>query len=150
MICGCSQAYFCDELRRNAVPGVLYQKEASRNGVVEHLFPGIDKLTPPPLRPNFESLWVSEPIFFEKLALVVAYIGTQLSLSGSCCMTHSQVLQDFPDTSQVSLHKNNQISLKFRVFWDVAPRSHVEVGRCFRGAHCLHHHRPDDGSSTHI
>jgi hypothetical protein len=32
---------------------------------------------------------------------------------------------------------------KFRVFWDVAPCSHVEVDRRFRGAYCLHH-RPDD------
>jgi hypothetical protein len=28
---------------------------------------------------------------------------------------------------------------KFRVFLDVAPRSHVEVDRRFRGAYCLHH-----------
>jgi hypothetical protein len=34
--------------------------------------------------------------------------------------------------------------LKFRVFCDVAPCSHVEVGRRFRGAYCLHHHG-DDG-----
>jgi hypothetical protein len=26
------------------------------------------------------------------------------------CMTHRQALQDFPDTSQVSLHKNNKIN----------------------------------------
>jgi len=30
-------------------------------------------------------------------------------------------------------------SMKFRVFWDVAPCSHVEVDRRFRGAYCLHH-----------
>jgi hypothetical protein len=29
--------------------------------------------------------------------------------------------------------------MKFRVFWDVAPCSHVEVGRRFGGAYCLHH-----------
>jgi hypothetical protein len=29
--------------------------------------------------------------------------------------------------------------LDFRVFWDVAPCSHVEVDRRFRGAYCLHH-----------
>jgi hypothetical protein len=28
--------------------------------------------------------------------------------------------------------------MKFRVFWDVAPCSHVEVDRRFRGAYCLH------------
>jgi hypothetical protein len=25
--------------------------------------------------------------------------------------------------------------MKFRVFWDVAPHSHVDVERCFRGAY---------------
>jgi hypothetical protein len=30
-------------------------------------------------------------------------------------------------------------SMKFRGFWDVAPCSHVEVNRRFRGAYCLHH-----------
>jgi hypothetical protein len=29
--------------------------------------------------------------------------------------------------------------MKFGVFWDVAPCNHVEVGRRFRGAYCLHH-----------
>jgi hypothetical protein len=29
--------------------------------------------------------------------------------------------------------------MKFRVFWDVAPCSQVEVDLCFRGAYCLHH-----------
>jgi hypothetical protein len=31
------------------------------------------------------------------------------------------------------------LRLKFRVFWDVAPCSHVEMDRRFRGAYCLHH-----------
>jgi hypothetical protein len=29
--------------------------------------------------------------------------------------------------------------MKFRAFWDVAPCSHVEVDRRFRGTYCLHH-----------
>jgi hypothetical protein len=29
--------------------------------------------------------------------------------------------------------------MSFRVFWDVAPCSRVEVNRRFRGAYCLHH-----------
>jgi hypothetical protein len=29
--------------------------------------------------------------------------------------------------------------MKFRVFWDVAPCSHVEVDQRFGGAYCLHH-----------
>jgi hypothetical protein len=28
-------------------------------------------------------------------------------------MTHRQALQDFPDTSQVSLHKDNKVNLPF-------------------------------------
>jgi hypothetical protein len=36
------------------------------------------------------------------------------------------------------------VNRKFRVFWDIAPCSHVEVDRRFGGAYCLHH-RPDDG-----
>jgi hypothetical protein len=31
--------------------------------------------------------------------------------SGRNCTTHCQALQDFPDTSQVSLHKNNKFNL---------------------------------------
>jgi hypothetical protein len=30
--------------------------------------------------------------------------------------------------------------LKLRVLWDVAPCSHVEVDRRFRGKYCLHHY----------
>jgi hypothetical protein len=40
-------------------------------------------------------------------------------------------------------------SMKFTVFWDMPPCSHVEVGRRFRGEYCLHH-SPDDGGSTHL
>jgi hypothetical protein len=36
--------------------------------------------------------------------------------------------------------------MKFRIFWDVAPCSQVDVVRRFRGAYCLHH-RPYDESS---
>jgi hypothetical protein len=28
------------------------------------------------------------------------------------------------------------VSMKFRVFWDVAPCSHIEADRRFRGAYC--------------
>jgi hypothetical protein len=31
------------------------------------------------------------------------------------------------------------LGIKFRIFWDVALCSHVEVYRRFRGAYCLHH-----------
>jgi hypothetical protein len=32
---------------------------------------------------------------------------------GRNCMTHRQALQDFPDTSQVSLHKNDKVNFPF-------------------------------------
>jgi hypothetical protein len=31
------------------------------------------------------------------------------------------------------------VSMKFRVFWDVAPFSQVDVDQYFRGAYCFHH-----------
>jgi hypothetical protein len=37
--------------------------------------------------------------------------------------------------------------MKFTVFWDVEPCSHVTVDRRFKGAYCLHHQgddSPDD------
>jgi hypothetical protein len=43
--------------------------------------------------------------------------------------------------------------MKFAVFWDVAPCSHVEVDGRYRGEYRLHHQghdRPDDGGSTHL
>jgi hypothetical protein len=41
-------------------------------------------------------------------------------------------------------------SMKFRVLWDVAPYSHVEVDPCFRDTYGLHHQgdEPDDEGST--
>jgi hypothetical protein len=42
-----------------------------------------------------------------------------------------------------------ELKIKFRLLWDVAPSSQVEVYRRFRGAYCVHHH-PDDGSNTHL
>jgi hypothetical protein len=59
---------FGDGMRGNAIPGVLSQ-DASRNGVPEPILPGIDIIAPSPLRPNFGSLCVPEPIFFRKIAL---------------------------------------------------------------------------------
>jgi hypothetical protein len=45
-------------------------------------------------------------------------------------------------------HANSISFIKFRVFWIVAPCSHVEVDRRFRGAYCLHH--TDDRGSTYL
>jgi hypothetical protein len=56
------------------------------------------------------------------------------------------------EPDDVKFHVLAAVSMKFRVLWDVAPCSHVEVDRHFRGAYCLYHqaHRPDDGGSTHL
>jgi hypothetical protein len=40
-------------------------------------------------------------------------------------------------------------SMKFGVFWDVPPCSHVEVGSRFRRMYCLHH-QGDYGGSMHL
>jgi hypothetical protein len=37
----------------------------------------------------------------------------------------------------MACHWDHVITLKFRVFWDVAPCSHVEADRRFRGAYCV-------------
>jgi hypothetical protein len=39
----------------------------------------------------------------------------------------------------VRFHAVTVTSMKFRVFWDVAPCSHIEVDRRFRGSFCLRH-----------
>jgi hypothetical protein len=53
--------------------------------------------------------------------------------------------------SVVRFHVLTTVSMKFKVFWDVAPCSHFEVDRHFRGAYCLHYpHHPDDEGSTHL
>jgi hypothetical protein len=51
------------------------------------------------------------------------------------------------DISLVGFQVLTAASMKFRVFWDVAPCSHAEVDRRFRGAYCLNHRLDDDGSS---
>jgi hypothetical protein len=53
-----------------------------------------------------------------------------------------------PDICFVRFQVLTAASMKFRVFWDVATCSHVEVDRRFRGAYCLHHHRPDNAVCT--
>jgi hypothetical protein len=40
---------------------------------------------------------------------------------------------------KVSITAWNRTTFKFRIFWDVAPCSHVGVDLRFRGKYCLHH-----------
>jgi hypothetical protein len=54
------------------------------------------------------------PAIYWPLYSVVAGMVTRNSLllaPSRNCMTHHQALQDFSDTSQVSLHKNNKINV---------------------------------------
>jgi hypothetical protein len=42
-------------------------------------------------------------------------------------------------TKEINEKRNKERRNKFRVVWDVAPCSHVEVDRRFAGVYCLHH-----------
>jgi hypothetical protein len=64
-------------------------------------------------------------------------------------MKHAYGIQDVRVRFQVL----TAASMKFGVFSDVAPCSHVEVDRRFRGAYCIimaMNDRPDDGGSTNL
>jgi hypothetical protein len=52
--------------------------------------------------------------------------------------------------SLVRLQVLTTASMKVTAFWGIAPCSLVEVDRSFRGAYCLHHHRPVVGASMHL
>jgi hypothetical protein len=41
-------------------------------------------------------------------------------------------------TNQIKFQVLTAASMKFRVFWDVASCSLIEVDRCFGGVYCLH------------
>jgi hypothetical protein len=41
--------------------------------------------------------------------------------------------------SQVRCEVHTATGMKMALFWDVAPRSLVDINRHFRGAYCLHH-----------
>jgi hypothetical protein len=71
-----NQGYFCDETHWNAVPEVLSQKGASWNGVPEPLFPGISITNTSPSPAKFwVTLYIPEPIFFRKIALLLTFLG---------------------------------------------------------------------------
>jgi hypothetical protein len=59
------------------------------------------------------------------------------------------VTSGVPNVSVLRFQVLTAASMKFRVFWDVAPCSHVEVDRRFRGAYCLHYH-PDEDSTLQL
>jgi hypothetical protein len=71
----CTQMYFCDGTRRNTVP---------------ELFPGLDISNPSYLRQNFGPLYVPEPVFFAKIALLVS-----ISMLSSPSMPTDLPFRDF-------------------------------------------------------
>jgi hypothetical protein len=78
---GLKQGYFCDGTRRNAVPKVLSQKHASRNGVPEPFSPGISITnTTTPLRPNFGPLFAFRNHFRKKNSIGLKYILTRTAV----------------------------------------------------------------------
>jgi hypothetical protein len=42
-------------------------------------------------------------------------------------------------TAELDINFTKDMKMKFTVFWDVLPRSHIDVDRRFRGACCLNH-----------
>jgi hypothetical protein len=50
-------------------------------------------------------------------------------------------------SSETSSHPIDTNNWSLRIFWNVAPCSHVEVDRRFRGTYCLHH---QGDRSTHL
>jgi hypothetical protein len=64
-----------------------------------------------------------------------------------CFYCNSSNVLDCP--KGVRLQILTAVSMKFTVFWDVAPCSHVEVDR-FRGAYCLHHQGPETSVNFNI
>jgi hypothetical protein len=75
-----------------------------------------------------------------------ALLSTPLNFARYC------LLFLFTNLAQVVRFQVLKVASIKLVFWDVAPCSHVEVDRCFRGVYCLHHKgdHPDDGGSTHL
>jgi hypothetical protein len=57
----------------------------------------------------------------------------------TCSEFHSYLLQAIILKRPVRFQVLTAASMKFRVFWDVAPCNHVEVIHC-----------PDDGGGTHL
>jgi hypothetical protein len=78
---------------------------------------GREKWPAPPLRQ--ESGFSSQVGLFSDVVVIMQLRGTPQ------CMCPWEVL--------------TVASMKFRVFWDLAPCSHVKVDWCLRGAYCLHH-----------
>jgi hypothetical protein len=56
-------------------------------------------------------------------------------------MMTKKIIQSLKRMQIIERVKNgkSKVSLKFRISWNEAPCSHVEVDRRFRGAYCLHH-----------
>jgi hypothetical protein len=72
-----------------------------------------------------------------------------LSLTGFVSFETILNINQKMSSNYVRLQVLTAASLKFTVFCDVAPYSHVEVDRRFRGAYCVHHQGYDVGS-THL
>jgi hypothetical protein len=68
---GYNQGYFCDGAHQNAVPEVLFQMDANRNGIPEPFFPSGIGITNPSLTEVCITVCVlgPRPIFFRKIAL---------------------------------------------------------------------------------
>jgi hypothetical protein len=89
----------------------------------------LDILTP------WKTVHVEKLIVAQVVKKFPAFHGTRRFITVFTTALHRFLMK--PDHS--FLPSSYKIYLKFRVFWDVTPCSHVEVYRRFRGAYCLHH-----------
>jgi hypothetical protein len=72
----CSQGYFCDRICQNDVLEVLSQKDASWNGILEPLFPGIGLTNTTSLQLNFGLLFVFQNLIQKKNSTVCSHSST--------------------------------------------------------------------------
>jgi hypothetical protein len=63
------------------------------------------------------------------------------------CTCSVSAAKHFQHVATVRFQVLMAASMKFRVFWDVAPSSQVDADRHFRGVYCLHH-QGEESKST--
>jgi hypothetical protein len=72
----------------------------------------------------------------------------------SRCVIFIKMIRNSSQHNKIKTIKLFLIVLCWRLFriisWVVAPCSLVKINWRFKGAYCLHHHRPDNGGSTHL
>jgi hypothetical protein len=81
--------------------------------------------------------WTLCPWFCPRFVIACSFIhySRDFPAPGRNCMTHRQALQDFPDTSQVSLHKNKINVLFNKRCWKLCPCDSCVL--VYQWTHCI-------------